>query len=340
MAKELFSTAAIVLTFMMFAGYIRQIHSGRIKPHVFSWVIWGIGTLTVFFAQLAGGAGVGAWPIGLSGAITFYIAVLSYAKRADTEITATDWMFFVAALSAFPAWYFTANPLWAVVILTFADLAGFGPTVRRAYHQPALESTWFYGLGAVRNLLVVLALEHYSVTTALFPVAVGAACLLLAALLVVRRKSRLSTTRPHDSGATMNTSRPFHRLLEWLLLLYCAASLVHFAHNAEFLADYPNLPSWLSRAQIYAVWLGITAIGVAGYILGRVGYWLAGLIVIAVYAGLGFDGLLHYGRAPFAEHTAAMNFSILFEVTTAALLLACAAVLMVKHVAERTRVRR
>ena len=69
----------------------------------------------------------------------------------------------------------------------------------------------------------------------------------------------------------MNTPRPFHTPLEWLLLLYCAASLVHFAHNAEFLADYPNLPAWLSRAQIYAVWLGITAIGVAGYILCRVG---------------------------------------------------------------------
>jgi hypothetical protein len=96
----------------------------------------------------------------------------------------------------------------------------------------------------------------------------------------------------------------------------------------------------VSRAQIYAVWLGITAIGVAGYILCRVGYWLAGLIVVAVYAGLGFDGLLHYGRAPFAEHTAAMNFSILFEVATAALLLVCTAMLAVKHLAERARVRR
>jgi hypothetical protein len=114
--------------------------------------------------------------------------------------------------------------------------------------------------------------------------------------------------------------------------LYGAASLAHFAHNAEFLDAYPNLPSWLSRAQIYAVWCGITVIGVAGYILHRAGYRLVGLIVVAVYAGLGFDGLLHYSRAPFADHTAGMNFSILFEVVTAGLLLACAAILAVKHV--------
>jgi hypothetical protein len=188
--KEILSATAIVLTFVMFAGYLRQIHSGEIKPHAFSWVIWGLVTITVFFAQLADGAGVGAWPIGLSGTITAYIAVLSYVKRGDTKITMTDWVFFVAALSAFPAWYFTANPLSAVVILTLADLAGFGPTVRRAYHQPQLESKWFFALGALRNILVVLALENYSLTTALFPAAVGAACLMLAALLVIRRKAR------------------------------------------------------------------------------------------------------------------------------------------------------
>jgi hypothetical protein len=123
------------------------------------------------------------------------------------------------------------------------------------------------------------------------------------------------------------------------LLLYCAASLVHFAHNAEFLEDYPNLPAWLSRAQVYAVWVGITAIGIAGYVLHRLGHGLVGLIVVAVYAGLGFDGLLHYGRAPFAEHTAGMNFSILFEVVAAGLLLACTSVLAAKHIAERSRAR-
>jgi hypothetical protein len=187
--KELISVAAIALTFVLFAGYIRQIRSGQIKPHVFSWLVWAIVTLTVFLAQLSDDAGAGAWPIGISGAITFYIAALSYAKRGDTQITATDWAFFLAALSAFPAWYLTANPLWAVVILTMADLAGFGPTVRRAYRQPHLESVGFFALGALRNLLVVLALEHYSLTTALFPAAVGGACLLLAALLVVRRKA-------------------------------------------------------------------------------------------------------------------------------------------------------
>ena len=187
MLKELLSALAIALTFALFFPYIRSIRSGEIKPHVFSWVIWALGTLTVSFAQFAGGGGAGAWVIGISGLITSYIALLAYLKCGDTVITKTDWMFLVAALSALPCWLFTSNPLWAVVTLTLVDLMGFGPTIRKAYVHPHDESVGFFALSALRNLLVVGALEYYSLTTVLFPTAVGLACLLLAFLLMLRR---------------------------------------------------------------------------------------------------------------------------------------------------------
>ena len=81
------------------------------------------------------------------------------------------------------------------------------------------------------------------------------------------------------------------RALPALLLLYAGASFVHFAHNAEYLSDYPNLPAWLTRLQVYRVWLGITAVGVLGYCLFRVSRW-PGLVILALYAAVGFDGLL------------------------------------------------
>jgi hypothetical protein len=113
-------------------------------------------------------------------------------------------------------------------------------------------------------------------------------------------------------------------------MLYCVASFVHFAHNAEFLADYPNLPAWLTRVQVYAVWLGITALGVLGYRLRRRFF---GLAILAVYAAIGFDGLLHYTRAPFDAHTGTMNVTIWSEVVAAALLLAA----VLKRMLEQRR---
>jgi hypothetical protein len=187
--KAILSGAAIVLTIVAFFPYVRAIVHGTTRPHVFSWVIWGATTIVVFLAQLEGKGGAGAWPIGVSGSITIGIAVLAYVKRADIAITKTDWLFFVAALSSLPLWYLTSDPLWAVVVLTVVDVLGFGPTIRKAYHYPHSESVPFYALFAARNLLVVMALENYSVTTVLFPAVIAAACVLLMALLTYRRRA-------------------------------------------------------------------------------------------------------------------------------------------------------
>lgn len=205
MHKELLSAAAIILTFALFLPYIRSIRRGETKPHVFSWVIWGLGTLIVFLAQLADHGGLGAWPIGISGVITSYIALLAYLKRSDLAITKTDWAFLVVALSALPFWFLTSDPLWTVVILTTVDLVGFGPTCRKAYVRPHDERIWFFCLSAVRNFLVLLALEHYSLTTVLFPAAVGFACLVLVALVAYRRHL-LAGNRDGRMGVVKKTS--------------------------------------------------------------------------------------------------------------------------------------
>lgn len=186
--KELLSAIAITLTLVAFYPYLRDIIRGTTKPHVFSWVIWGATTLSVFFAQSQAGAGVGAWPIGVSGAVTALIAVIAYARRADVTITRADWAFLSAAASALPLWYVTSDPTAAVVVLTGVDLLGFGPTIRKINGAPYSESLPFFGLFAARNVIVVAALEHYSVATVLFPASIAAACVFLMMLVVYRRR--------------------------------------------------------------------------------------------------------------------------------------------------------
>ncbi len=187
MLKDIISALAIALTLIAFLPYIASTWRGQTRPHVFSWVIWGITTFIVFLAQVKDGGGAGAWPIGVSGVITIGVAIVAYLKRADISITRLDTLFFIAAVSAVPLWYFTADPMWAVAILTVVDLLGFGPTLRKAFHFPHEENLTFFGLFLLRNLLVILALEHYSVTTLLFPAAVALACLSLILLIGYRR---------------------------------------------------------------------------------------------------------------------------------------------------------
>ena len=125
------------------------------------------------------------------------------------------------------------------------------------------------------------------------------------------------------------------KFLPWALASYGLASLVHFVHNAEYLSRYPNLPDWLSTSEVYGAWCGIAVLGVVGYTLYRRGHVFSGLSLLVLYTSLGFDGLLHYRRAPLAAHSAAMNLTILSEVAAAAL-----ALVTVVTVAAQARTRR
>lgn len=187
MIKEFFSAVAIILTFMALLPYLLSVLRNQVKPHVFSWVIWASTTFIVFLAQLADNAGVGAWPIGVSGVITFIVAIVAFVKRSDSSITRTDWGFLILAMSSLPFWYLTNNPLWAVLILTAVDLLGFGPTFRKSYYSPYDEKLWLFILMAARNLISLLALENYSLTTITFPVAVSIVCIIFIIMVRYRR---------------------------------------------------------------------------------------------------------------------------------------------------------
>jgi hypothetical protein len=124
-----------------------------------------------------------------------------------------------------------------------------------------------------------------------------------------------------------------NRALLMLVLLHTAASLLHFAHNATYLADYPNMPTWLSPRGVYGAWLAEAAIGAAGvwlWLRGRV----VGLAMVAVYAVLGLGGLDHYTLAPMSAHTIAMNATIWLESATGIALLVSAG-LMFKRTTEQ-----
>ncbi len=109
-----------------------------------------------------------------------------------------------------------------------------------------------------------------------------------------------------------------------LAALYAAASLVHFAHNAEYIAFYPSMPSWLTREHVYLAWLAVASVGALGWLLIRVKRPALGLLVLGAYGALGLGGLAHYTLALCSEHTLAANLTIWAEASAGlALLLLC-----------------
>ena len=110
-----------------------------------------------------------------------------------------------------------------------------------------------------------------------------------------------------------------------LMLIYGAASLLHFLHNAVYLRDYPNLPLWLTAGGVMGAWMIVAGTGLVGYVLYSRVTRAGGLITIAIYAAFGLGGLDHYTVAPVSAHTVAMNLTILLKASTAVGLLVCVA---------------
>lgn len=110
--------------------------------------------------------------------------------------------------------------------------------------------------------------------------------------------------------------------LPWVFILYAATTLLHFAHNAQYLTQYPHLPPSWTQAEVYGAWCCLMAVGLLGLGLYRSGRRRTGLSVLGLYALSGFGGLLHYTRAPMTYHSAMMNVTIWAEAVAGALLLA------------------
>lgn len=187
LGRPLVGTLATALTAAAYLPYISSIFHGQARPHMFTWIIWGLATGIAFLAVHQAQGGAGAWPIGFSCAVSLFVAGVAYVQRADVTITRTDWLLFFAALAAMPLWVAANDPLWAVVLITLIELLGFGPTLRKTWFRPHSESMSFLAILIVRNALIITALERHTLTTVLFPAAAAAACGLLIAVMAWRR---------------------------------------------------------------------------------------------------------------------------------------------------------
>lgn len=186
-SKEGIAALGIIFTLIGYSQYFRSIFAGKTKPHMFSWLIWASLTLIAFLAQVSDNAGPGSWITALTAIMSFIIVGLSCFK-GEKSITRGDWITFLTALTAIPIWLITDNPLWAVIIVTIIDALGFYPTFRKSWLKPFEENALHYFLAALKFILSLVALDNFSIITALYPASLVFMNFTFLVLLYIRRK--------------------------------------------------------------------------------------------------------------------------------------------------------
>ena len=166
-------TLAIIAALLAIAGnipYLLDILKGRVKPHPYTWMVWTLVSGTVFFGQLAKGAGIGALPTAASEIFTLIIFIFSL-KYGFKGISKTDTIFLVFALLGIGLWFFAHDPTISVVIAVGIDLIAFVPTLRKTWNYPSTETPLLYGTNVLRHTLALFSLEAYNIATMLHSVA-------------------------------------------------------------------------------------------------------------------------------------------------------------------------
>lgn len=185
--KEYLGIAAVVIAFVGYVPYIRDLLAGRTKPHMFSWIIWSLLTAIGLFAQLSDNAGPGAWTTILTLVLCLFITAMSI-KKGTRSISVIDWVSLSFGIGATVLWVVVKTPLYSVILVTIADLFGLLPTLRKTYYRPHEETLSTYALSGVKYVFAIFAMNNISLITALYPVYLICANAVFVSLALIRRR--------------------------------------------------------------------------------------------------------------------------------------------------------
>jgi hypothetical protein len=162
--KPVFAVVAAVMAIYANWGYMREVIHEKVKPHPYTWFLWSIVSLVVFFAQLVKGAGWGLLPTFFAEVFTVIIFFYSL-KHGFKNIRKIDHFFLLVALLGLVPWYITKDPTISVIVVVIIDLIAFMPTIVKTWNKPRSENPYFYELNIIRHILALCSLQTYSIAT-------------------------------------------------------------------------------------------------------------------------------------------------------------------------------
>jgi hypothetical protein len=165
--KLFFGIVSSIVAIVCFIPYLRDIFRKQTQPHAYSWLIWTILQTVGVAAQIKDGAGYGAWALAVGAVFCFAIFILSL-KYGTKNVTKFDGACLFASLIAILFYVTLENPLWAIISVVIVDFVGFLPTFRKGWEEPTTETPSTFGLSAFANILSLIALQNYTITTVLY----------------------------------------------------------------------------------------------------------------------------------------------------------------------------
>ena len=186
--KQVMSFVAVVMTFVSYVPYYRDILRNKTHPHIYSWSLWCLLTILIVALQIKGGAGLATYVTAAVGLLCFGVVILSF-KNGRKDITLSDTIVAILGLVAIGCWLIVDQPIVSMILVVIADLLAFVPTVRKSWHKPHTETLSLYITSALQFSLALMAIKEYTILSSLWPASWVIANGLFSIMLIYRRKN-------------------------------------------------------------------------------------------------------------------------------------------------------
>lgn len=186
--KNVLGIIAVILVFVGYVPYLRDVIKGKTVPHIYSWFLWAFVTVIAFALQFSDKAGTGSFVTLAAGLMCTVVFLLGLFGKGKKDITKLDTVFLILGFVALVFWLIAKQPVISTILTTAIDVFAFAPTIRKSWHKPHSETLSLYSLNVLRFTLAVLSLQRYTIVTALYPSVWVLGNGLFALMLVIRRR--------------------------------------------------------------------------------------------------------------------------------------------------------
>lgn len=177
--------------------YIVTILQGKTHPSRATWWIWFVLSSAISLSYYSTGATTTIWLPVCGGIGQLAVALLSL-KYGEGGWSRFDRVCLIGVGLSFLVWWGFNAPFVALLCNLIIDLLGALPTALKSYQKPEQESLLTWSLYLIGSILNLLAVEHWSIELAVFPLYIFAvnaaivACLLRPRLIY---RAKLSSKR-------------------------------------------------------------------------------------------------------------------------------------------------
>lgn len=195
--REIFSIIAGLIALGGYVPYAIDIMKGRAKPARSARFMFAFLLIVTILQQ---GAVHSGWLVMFTaGELIGSVAILLLAfRRGVGGLSRLDKACYVLLIADIILWIITRNPLLALHLSVAADVIAFMPTLVKTWREPESETPIFFMTGVIAPTLNIIAVQHYSYATLLFPVYL-AGVNLLEVLLIIRPSRHKIKNRPEPT---------------------------------------------------------------------------------------------------------------------------------------------